>query len=114
MQLLNQADFDKQTSDFESCPEILKLEDGQGIVGKYIGAGPKIEMQDTAGDEKVVATHVVQSDDGKSRVAIVSSHQLDKELPELVGKRVAIMKLGTEKTAKGRQVTKYRIKHAPN
>ncbi|RMH41656.1 MAG: hypothetical protein D6689_10510, partial [Deltaproteobacteria bacterium] len=59
-------------------------EPGKGIQGIYEGAGAPVEIEDAAGDARALQTHVFALSSG-ARVAILGSHQLDHELPALVG-----------------------------
>lgn len=90
-------------------PKVVSLkEPGQWIDGILEGPGAPVELTDPAGDSKALGTFVFCGDAGL-RLALMSSYQLDHELPGLVGKRVRVTLLGQQDTRKGQRVKDFLI-----
>ncbi len=99
-------------SSMEWAPEILRLKENQKIQGVLEGNGPPAEFRKTEGGvEKVnvVKTWIIASPNGSARVSILSSSQLDKALPPLVGGLVTIIRRGEQNLAGGHRVTLYSV-----
>lgn len=88
---------------------VVSLEAGQMIRGEYMGPGPEIETTDpVTGEVRNLGTHRFKVADGVA-LRVISSHQLSRELPQHVGKRVRLMKVGQVQTRKGFRVTDWVI-----
>lgn len=92
----------------EVLPPIISLdEEGKYIDGKVLGSGQEVDYTDAAGDQRKLHTWRFELANG-FKVDVLSAHQLDKSLPDLVGHRVAVVKGKTKKVG-ARQVNQYLI-----
>ncbi len=90
-------------------PKVVSLkEPGVRITGLLVGKGADVEIEDAAGDSRALGTWVFDCGNG-FHFAVMTSYQLDHELPELVGKKVRVTLLGQEDTGKGRRVKNFLI-----
>jgi len=94
---------------WEAAPQILKIEEGDTVIGFLEGYGPPAEIMDTNTREtKYVNTYVLRSLSGSNaRVSILGSAQLDRKLPPFFGGECSISRVGTIDTKAGRRVTEY-------
>jgi hypothetical protein len=109
-----QADINEMMADeeMEFAPQIMKLDEGDMIVGILEGNGPPAEISstDTAGRPIVnhVNTWIIAHPSGSMRLSILSSVQLEKKLKPFIGGLVKIRRLKDVKTGTGgRRVTEY-------
>lgn len=85
---------------------IVTLSEGMSLDGgQLIGEGAPVECRSPDGDTSKVRTWNFEMAPGVT-VGILGSHQLDSELPALVGRRLYVEK-GAMKRVNGRQVAKY-------
>lgn len=90
-----------------SIERVVTLDPGKMIRGKYLGMGAVMEVSDpVTGEVRELGTHRIEVRDGLV-ARLMSSHQLDRELPPLMHKRVRVMKLGQVSTRKGRRVNDF-------
>lgn len=88
---------------------VVTLDPGQMVRGKYLGMGAILEVHDpVTGEVRELATHRIEVRDGVV-ARIIESHQIARELPQYMGKRVRVMKLGQVSTRKGRRVNDFII-----
>lgn len=74
--------------------KIVTFKANQVIRGIYLGMGPVVESTDpVTGEVKELGTHRVQVSKDII-IRLISTYQLARELPQHVGKRVRIIKLG--------------------
>jgi len=98
----------------EFAPQIYSLEQGDLIEGILEGNGPDAEFEHKDMATGIVTTNTVQtwvirSLDGRQRISILSSAQLDKKLPGFVGGPVKIVRGKDINTNAGRRVTDYLV-----
>ena len=93
---------------------IVKLDDGQGVRGIYMGLGANVEVHDpTTGEVRDVPTHLVEVRPDVM-VRLIESSQLKRELAIVPpGTRVRIMKIGQVDTRRGRRVNDYIVAVEP-
>jgi len=102
-------DIEAAMSSGTAMPIVESLdEEGKGVRGLYQGAGAPVEFTDADGEVRTLATHVFKVAAG-ARVAIVGSHQLDHELPDLEGHEVTVIRGSQGSTRKGRRINRYLI-----
>jgi hypothetical protein len=89
------------------APEVLKLEEGERIRGILEGPGQFIATTDAAGDPKDVPTWRIRT--AQACFDLMGGHNLDKNLPELVGHEVGIAFMGQGTTKKGNRVNEFKI-----
>lgn len=87
-------------------PQVKSLKEGEAIQGVLEGRGPSTEFTQKdqfTGQEitRTVGTWIIRSADGSLRVSILSSVQLDLELPALVGEFVRIYRGKDLRTSEG-------------
>ncbi len=90
-------------------PKVTQLKErGQFIDGIIEGAGPEVEVHDpVTGEAKALGTHVFNC--GGAKFALLTSYQLDRELPKLVGRRVKVTYGGQHDTKRGTRVRDFLI-----
>lgn len=96
----------------ETAPQLYKMEQGDMVVGILEGNGAEAEFERI--DQGVVTTNIVQSwiiasPDGRKRISILSSAQLDRKLPPFVGGLVKIVRGKDIDTKGGQRVTDYLV-----
>lgn len=88
--------------------QVVQLAEGQAVEGMLIGPGTEVETTDDAtGEPKQLNTWRMEHATGIT-IDLLSSHQLDKNLPELVGNTVFVQKL-PKKQVGARQVNQFCI-----
>lgn len=106
---LSPEELAKYMNEGIATADVVQLEPGQGIIGVLVGTGDLIERKpDPSGDEQdPLKTWRLRHDDDSSS-DVLSSYQLEKHLPDLVGKKVLIAMM--DKVQKGgRQINQYKI-----
>jgi len=96
----------------EFAPQIYKLEEGEMVCGMLEGNGPDAEIEQVTNgviETKIVQTWILASPDGRKRISILSSVQLDKKLPPFIGGLVKIIRGKDENTKNGRRYTDYAV-----
>lgn len=99
----------------EFAPQIYKLEVGEMVTGVLEGNGPSTEFERinkaTGVVEEIatVQTWIIASQDGRKRISILSSVQLDRKLPPFVGGLVKIIRGKDINIDGGRRVTEYMV-----
>jgi hypothetical protein len=97
----------------EFAPQIYKLEQGEMVAGVLEGNGPSAEFEHDAGhgvmETNEVKTWIIASQDGRQRISILSSVQLDRKLPPFVGGFVKIVRGKDINIAGARRVTDYMV-----
>lgn len=87
-------------------PNVVTLEVGQSLEGILVGPGAPVETHDKiTGEEKSIPSFVFENDVGV-RVALMASYQLAKQLPDLIGRRVLIIR-GETKRSGAKQINQY-------
>ncbi len=86
-------------------PQVLSLIEGQQVEGVLHGKGAQLECRQPDGNMGAVDTWNVELSNGVV-VALMSSHYLDKNLPELVGHRIVVMR-GKQKDIGTRRVNTF-------
>jgi hypothetical protein len=86
---------------------LVKLEPGQAVVGKYLGLGAHVEINDAVtGEVRDLPTHRIEVRPNVV-VRLIESYQLKMELPRLIDKRVRVILLGKQETRGGRRVNDF-------
>lgn len=101
-------------NDLEFAPQLAKMEEGDMIHGVLEGNGPEAEFEHLDKTTGVITTNVVKtwiiaSMDGRQRISILSSAQLDRKLPGFVGGAVKIVRGKDINTSNGQRVTNYLV-----
>lgn len=102
---------------FEIAPIVLKIEPGKWIVGKLLGKGEPIITKERYKEKNPATGEIVDVEIPKSlptwllehsgvKGLIISSYQLDRDMPPFIGRRVQIYRLANEQVG-ARQVARY-------
>lgn len=105
------ADIQSRLKRGKMVASVLSLNEGDAFEGRLVGPGASIETteEDAAGDTQVKLLKTWRFDhDSGVTVDLISAHQLDKNLPELVGKLVFIQKQAKKQVGK-KQVNQFAI-----
>lgn len=99
------------SGDFETGEQIIILEQGKMLRGQLIGRGGEVEFVDTRGktpEVKKVQSWRMRLDSG-IRVTFMTSAQLERMLPEFVGRKgtTVIVKGARVETKKGNQMDEF-------
>ena len=114
--VVTKADVDAVMADpsLEFAPQVYSMEQGDLIEGVLEGNGPEAEFErknEHTGEvtTNAVQTWIIRSHDGRQRISILSSAQLDKKLPPFVGGPVKIVRGKDLNIDGGRRVTDYLV-----
>lgn len=92
---------------WETAPQVVSLDVGHMVEGELIGPGTPVDYTRPDGDEDQLATWAIRLDN-RATIALISSHQLNKEFPGLVGKRIRVVKL-PQKSVGSKRVNQFLI-----
>ncbi len=85
--------------------QIVTMQEGSFLEGRLVGPGAPIDVKAPDGETSACRTWDFDMGNGIT-VGILGSHQLDSELPHLVGHRLYVEKYGTKKVG-SRQVNQW-------
>jgi len=96
-----------------SCaPQIWSIPEGDSLCGILEGNGPEQELaKPGTGEVHAVQTWILRGVESGLRVSILSSVQLDRKLPPLVGRYVEISRGPERKTNSGGRYTEYIVEY---
>lgn len=104
-----------RSGQFETAERILELQEGMMIRGQLIGRGPDAEVEDTTTRlPKKVGTWRMRLSSG-ARVSFLTSAQLDRMLPEFIGRKgeTVIARGGQVRTKRNRVMSEFYVLGPP-
>ncbi len=106
-------DFRRYTEQGAVFERSIKLAENQKVEGRYVGPGvPREFTDDGTGEIKVVNTHRFEVAQGQV-ATINGAAQLDRQLKDLVGQRVVVIRGKDVNIAKGHRMTEYFVSALP-